>query len=209
MVLSAPLSMQENSLEKNLSYTYGIFNSIFIHQAYRPEFEGKTIYFEVSKTVNGITYPYPEKLMHIVSLEEKREHTILPCNNDVASISCSNQCEFAKAHILFVPLQRNECLYRMARIHWIPEIIDLANKKDPRVDVWVEKKKNKHNKFVEKTYIRFREGIIDYLIILAHRKRRGVLTNYIFDSAFPVFLNRSKKQYSQKYESYIRTLQTN
>lgn len=209
MVLSVPLLLQNESIERNLSYVYQIFNPLFIQQDKRPRFNGKKIYFEVSKSLNGKILPYPEKLMHIVSLEEKNEHTILPCNNDIASNSCYNQCEFSKAHFWFVPLDRNECLYRMARIHWIPEIIELANNQDIRIKVWVEKKKNKRGRYAEKTYLRFQDGIVDYVVILGHRFKGGNFLNYVFESAFPVFIVRSKKQYDQRYSRYIKTLQTN
>jgi len=97
----------------------------------------------------------------------------------------------------------------MARIHWIPEIIALARAQDARVKVWIEKKKNKRGKVVEKTFLRFREGIIDYIVILGHRLQGRDVKYYIFESAFPIFLVRSKKQYDQGYSVYSKSLQTN
>ncbi|GIN71113.1 hypothetical protein J14TS2_15880 [Bacillus sp. J14TS2] len=209
MSLTKPLLLQHGSVEENFAYTYHIFDKAFMQQKSRPRFEGKFIYFEISKIANGITYPYPEKLMHIASLTEKREHTIFPCTNDISNIECLNKCTLAKAHTWFIPLKRNECLYRMARIHWIPEIIKLANRKDLRVKIWIEKKRDKRNKVVEKTFLRYQEGIVDYLIILKNKLDKGSLTYYIFETAFPVFLIRSKSQYDKKYEEYTQTLQTN
>ena len=207
MTLSEPLELTESTIESNISIVFEKFNPLFIQQSKRPSFQNKTIYFEISKSSIGFTYPYPEKLMHIISLAEKSEYTILPCNNDIASVRCTNKCELTKAHLLFTTLKRNECLYRMARIHWIPEIINLSNEKDPRVKVWVQEKKNKRNKKVRKTFIRYQEDIIDYLIILSHKEKSGEIENYIFDSAFPVFLTRSKKQYDEQYKRYIESMQ--
>lgn len=202
MSLSQPLCLNEptlNTLEKKLNFVIENFRSIFLRQENRPKLNDKDIYFEMSREFRGMIHPYPEKLMHILSLEGKNEVEILPCNNDEASTICVNQCKFSNADRDFHFIQRQECFYRMARIHWIPEIINQANEGSEYVKTWVEEDKNKHGKKIKKTFIRYQYGIIDYVIILAHRYRGGEFVNFIFETAFPVFYQRTKKQYDKRY----------
>lgn len=203
MELSQPLILDHPTLKEKIDFVVRNFKEIFLKQENRPLFNEKPIYFEISKMHNGVTYPYPEKLMHILSLGDKGEMKVLPCNNDFSNLICQNKCNIKEAMISFQPLQRQECFYRMSRIHWIPEIIDLANNGSKCIKVWEEEVKNKRGKKVSKTFIRCQEGIADYLIVLAHRKKKGILNNYIFETAFPVFYERSKKQYDKSFEKYI------
>ncbi|WP_421663688.1 hypothetical protein [Lysinibacillus telephonicus] len=201
MTLSKPLILDQPTLEEKISFVVENFNEIFLKQENRPLFNNKTIYFEVSKEYRGMVHPYPEKLMHILSLEDKGEMAILPCNNDISNLICQNKCRLRNAMLDFQLLQRQECFYRMSRIHWIPEIIKLANNNSPHIKVWEEHTRNKKGKKVTKTFIRYQEGLIDYIIILAHRTKDGLLANYIFETAFPVFYERSKKQYDRSFET--------
>ena len=199
-MISEPLNLNRKTLEDNLVYVYDIFRETFIDN--RPTFQNKFIYFEYSKRSKGITYHFPERFMHLVSLEDNSKVDVLPCTNDIASSTCNNLCDFKNAHSLFVPLKRNDCLYRMARIHWIPEIIVLANKNDFRVKIWTQKQRNRKRKIIENTFLRFQENAIDYVIILAPSKKNGRVSHYILKTAFPVFFKRTKKQYDQMYEKY-------
>lgn len=200
MTLSQPLLLDLPTLEEKINFVIENFKGIFLNQDNRPLFKGKFIYFEMSKEFRGMVHPYPEKLMHIISLEDKGEMDILPCNNDFSNLICQNKCRLRHAIRDFQLLQRQECFYRMSRIHWIPEIIKLANTDTSHIKVWEEHTKNKKGKMITKTFIRYQEGLVDYLIILAHRIKKGVLVNYIFETAFPVFYERSKKQYDKSYE---------
>lgn len=209
MALSSPLHFIENDLTKNLMLVVDNFTSIFLKSNNRPEFNKKFIYFEMNSTNGAFKLPYPEKLMHIMSLEPSHNHTSFPCNNDISFTHCQNQCNINFSSIYFSSLQRNECYYRMARIHWIPEIIQLANLNNPSVQTWIEKGLDKRGKQYEKTYIRYQEGIVDYVIILRNvLNSNRSLKHYYFISAFPVFLKRNKDQFSAQYSSFINSLPT-
>lgn len=206
MQISSPLNFIEADLTKNLTLAIDNFRPIFLEIKDRPNFNGKFIFFDMSKTKGILSFPYPEKLMHIMSLEPKNSHTIYPCNNDIAFSYCQNQCDASCANTHFKLLLRNECYYRIARIHWIPEIIHLANTSNPSVQIWIEKNTNGRRKTSEKTYIRYQEGIVDYVIILRHvMNKDGSFSHYALISAFPVFLKRNKTQFSQAYQAFIST----
>lgn len=199
MMLSQPLLLDQSTLDEKICFVIENFKGIFLNKENRPLFNRKSIYFEMSKEYRGMRHPYPEKLMHILSLEDKGQMDILPCNNDPSSLICINKCTLRYAIRDFQFLHRPECFYRMSRIHWIPEIINLANTNSSYIKIWEENTKNNKNKNITKTFIRYQEGLIDYVIILAHRKKDGVLANYIFETAFPVFYERTKKQFDKSY----------
>lgn len=198
MTLSQPLILNQPTFDEKISCVIENFRGIFLDREKRPDFNGKGIYFEMSCEFRGLVHPYPEKLMHILSLEDKGQVDILPCNNDEASLICTNQCALRFAQRDFQFLQRKECFYRMSRIHWIPEIINLANSECDDIKIWEETEKDR-GRDVTKTYIRYQKGLIDYLIILRHRKKGAELLNYVFDTAYPVFYQRSKKQYDKRF----------
>lgn len=204
MQISSPLNFIENAdLSRNVQLVINNFRPIFLDKSNRPEFMGKFIFFDMTATKGIVTFPYPEKLMHIMSLEPKNHHTIFPCNNDESLIHCQNKCDSSCADEHFQLLKRNECYYRMARIHWIPEIINLANASNPSTQVWIESKSPNGKRF-EKTFIRFQEGLVDYIIILRHVIRSGTFTHYALESAFPVFLKRNKIQFTKDFEAYTK-----
>ncbi|MFF3103002.1 hypothetical protein [Viridibacillus arvi] len=202
MTLSQPLSLVQPALDtfdEKINFVIENFKGIFLNRDNRPSFGGQEIYFEMSREVRGMLHPYPEKLMHILSLEGKNEVEILPCNNDEASMICANQCNFRMANRDFHFIQRQDCFYRMSRVHWIPEIINLANSGSLDIKIWVEEERNKRGKKIKKTFLRYQKGLTDYVIILTHRYRDGKFLNYIFETAFPVFYQRTKKQFDKNY----------
>lgn len=201
MSLSLPLELKQSTIDEKIKFVVENFSEKFLKQENRPLFKGKPIYFEMSKEHHHMVHPYPEKLMHIISLEDKGVKEILPCINDFSSLICQNKCSLRNALLDFQLLQRQECFYRMSRIHWIPEIIELANSNYSHIKVWEEHTLNSKRKKITKTFIRYQEGLIDYVIILAHRKKDGQLVNYIFETAFPLFYERTKKQYDRSFNA--------
>ncbi len=210
MSLSDILIFDESNLEDNMRYVFNLFNEKFINKTNRPRYNGNFIYFETNRALHGRTLPYPEKLMHIISNDIRDELDVLPCTNDPASLICNTQCSIRLANIDFHMIDRQECYFRMSRIHWIPEIINLANLNYSFVKTWEEEKNLKQrgkNKKVTKTFIRYQNGLIDYLIILRNREKEGQLSNYIFETAFPVFFKRAKKQYDKSYNKSLSPLE--
>lgn len=208
MELSNVLEFKGSNLRDNMKETFDLFNEIFINKENRPKLKDYFIYFETKRNVQGRELPYPEKLMHIISNDIDNELDILPCTNDVASFICNTQCKIRKANIDFHIIDRQECYFRMARIHWIPEIINLANINYPNIKLWEEVKisDRKRNKNVTKTYIRYQDKLTDYIIILRNREMNGQLNNYIFETAYPIFFERAKIQFDKGYENSLITI---
>jgi hypothetical protein len=149
----------------------------------------------MNKSYRNVELSWPERFMHICSIEDKR-YEIFPCNNDISISSCESSCDQTKASIQFQCLKIIECLYRLSRINWIPEVIKLANDYDKHVMSWSEECKDKNDNIVKKHYIRYMSGMHDFLIILGERKMKGNVY-YSFITAFPVFLKRESYQLMQ------------
>lgn len=206
-MLSNAINFTSSDLKQNMKITFDNFNERFINKDKRPKLYGYFIYFETNRMFYGKELPYPEKLLHIISNDISSDLDILPCINDPASVICKTKCKIRFANFTFNLLGRQECYFRMARIHWIPEIINLANLNSENVKVWEEKKGNaKNKKKVTKTFIRYQNDIVDYIIILKNRNKEGKLVNYVFETAFPVFFTRTKEQYNISYNNSMETI---
>jgi ribosomal protein L44E len=178
------------------------FNDIFLKKDARPYYNGKFIFFDMNKVFRGQILHFPERFMHICSIEDKDTYNIFPCNNDLSYTLCNNKCNISHALEEFQKIDRNECLYRASRIHWIPEIIRLANQKDKNIKTWTKPERDKKGNLVKKHYIRYEEESVDYLIILKEEWRSGSLSHYKFNTAFPVFLKGNKRQYERDFKKY-------
>jgi hypothetical protein len=198
-----PIILNGDSISQKLVNLEKSFKNIFMDKNARPTFNGKFIFFDMNKSHAGQALSFPERFMHICSLEEKG-YSMFPCNNDVAFFHCSNKCVYKDALEDFRKINRTECYYRMARIHWIPEIIILANNSDPRIKVWQKSEIDYKGKKYMNTLIRYEDGLIDYVIILKEDRK----TSYKFTTGFPVFLKRNKKQFDADYQAYTKTKST-
>jgi hypothetical protein len=184
------------------------FQRIFMDKNARPLFKNKFIFFNMNKNYKGYFLSYPEKFMHICSIEDKTDYTIFPCNNDYSYSICQNKCRFHYALSEFKILGRTECPYRMSRIHWIPEIITLFNEGNVYIKNWQKEVKNKKTNVIENyEFIRYEDGLSDYIIILQEKKNKdGDIRNYNFITAYPVFLKRNKLDFDQQYKRYTQKM---
>lgn len=201
--LSLPQYPTSSTLEDMIDETAKKFDKIFMQKDSRPYYKGEFIFFNVNREYKGITLPHPERFLHISSIEEKEEYTIFPCNNDLSYEICTNKCDETEALNIYKNIHRSECIYRLSRVHWIPEIINLANKRDPNITAWTKKDKDKNKNLIYKRYIRYECGIDDYIVILKEKRKRNVVKFYEFITAFPVFYKRNKKQYKEDFEKNL------
>lgn len=187
--LSPPIVYEGNSIAEMFSAGMNHFYNTFLKKEVKPKFKGKDIFFDMDKMYHRFfSMPYPISFMHITSLDNEDKYTTFPCTNDISMENCVNECNLSSALPHYMTYQRWECLYRLARIHWIKEIIILANADDENVYIFTEVKNDGSRKFND-INIRYKCGIDDYLIVLRERKREGDL---LFITAFPVISKKKK-----------------
>lgn len=200
--LSPPLTIH-GDFGSSLDYFYDVFKNGFMNKDLRPKLFGKFIFVNCKNWINYKS----ETFWHLVAFEEGESSSfnILPCNNDIAGQKCPVNCIEKIYSVELNENKRDICFYRGARINWINQIIDLANKRDPDVRLWRKKESTKKsNKIEEKTYIRFKHESADYLIVLAEKKdKHGKLVNYNFVTAFPVFYLNKKRIYDEDYAKFV------
>lgn len=95
------------------------------------------------------------------------------------------------------------CLYRLSRISWVPQIIDLANQDDPSVKIWRKEEQDKTNKrWRWKRYVRYESGLADYILIFNEVYKEGNFVFLDFRTAYPVFMKRDKFTFNKDYNNY-------
>ncbi|MCM3560568.1 hypothetical protein M4D57_18540 [Brevibacillus borstelensis] len=198
--LSSPIPITNHTTNGEiLDYLYSIFKENIMDKAKRPKLFNKFIFINFSKWIDLKS----EVFWHLISLNRNERFNILPCNNDVTFMMCPNNCITPTETVLLSDgSERNVCYYRGTRIHWINEIIELANKSDEDIKTW--KKKNIIRGIpVQQLYIRFTHGSVDYVIVFEEKySQSGDVYQYYFVTAFPVFYISKKLEFDQEYQSY-------
>ncbi len=90
-----------------------------------------------------------EIFWHSASIEPKQKLDILPCNNDITSSLCGNNCVTTADSIILNGVEREKCIYRAVRVNWIKPIIKMYNNDDIRVKYW-EKMHSKQKEIMKK-----------------------------------------------------------
>lgn len=199
--LPPPLPIGED-FDSTLDSFYEVFKNGFMNKQTRPKLFGKFIYVNCNNWINYKS----EAFWHLVAFDEGESNSfnILPCNNDIAGQKCPDNCINKVFSIELSDKRRDICFYRGARLNWINEVLELANKRDRNIQLWRKKEYNKRSKQVdEKTYIRFKHETADYLIVLAEKQdKHGKLINYHFVTAFPIFYLNKKRTYDEDYANF-------
>ena len=139
----------------------------------------------------------PVGFWHMISLEDKHKFSkLVPCVNDPNLDLCGQNCISGKQQ---VPIKyntetRNLCLYRACRLPWVIDIIKLANRDDPSVDIWL-KPGGKNS--CDKLYLRYNHEGNDYVVIFSAEKRF-----YRIISAYPVFYLSEKYAFKEDHKAY-------
>ena len=113
--------------------------------------------------------------------------TVLPCVNDGNIELCNQNCNDSHHTIVIKngTETRNICLLRASRLPWIIDIIKLACKNDPSVNVWLKPGTGKQS---GKLYLRYNHQGADFVLIFSAEKHF-----YRLISAFPVFYTNEKR----------------
>lgn len=202
--LSPLYTLNGNNIEEMVYNLKNDFYHLFLQKDSRPLFKGKFIFFNMNNKFLEAELPFAERFMHICSIEDKVNYTMFPCNNDNAFSICKNKCIFNKALTAFQKIGRTECPYRMRRIHWIPEIINMYNFNNDFITNWAKTTKNKKtNQLVNTEFVRYNDGQNDYVVILREDiDKRGNIKKYNFITAYPVFLKNNKTDFDKQYRKY-------
>lgn len=198
--LSPPIVLDPNlNIHQQFDYVYNnFFRNHFMNRDARPKLFDKFIFFKFDKMNDG----KPERFWHIVSFEEDIEkYTVNPCANTTEAALCKNlkqDCIEKKAIPGNWELNgRTECLYRLARVHWISEIVELANKKDPGVWVTTGSRVNDKGKKTEIVKLWYREYDTDFVIIFHDSSSSGGSGSLRFITAYPLTLKAEKLKYKK------------
>jgi hypothetical protein len=171
-----------------LDAAYKVFFEEIGNKNIRPRLFGRFIYVDCMKKVNS----RPEIYWHIVGLTDGTEGAV-QCSHEKANTLCQDNCVNKYDQVVLTDGKRNCCCHRAVRVHWIKEIIRLANANDPSIKVWI-----KDNKL----HVRFLHETVDYIIILLDDPSKGS-KNLFFISAFPVIFERYKQQYDKDLTEFL------
>lgn len=145
-----------------------------------------------------------ERFLHSVSMEDKEFYNIYPCNNDRTYVDCYTRCKISESPDIFKKINRALCFYRLSRVHWVPEVISYTNAENPNIKVWRKEEKDLTNgKWRWKRYVRYENGLADYVIIFNEIYKNGDLYLLDFRTAYPVFVKPDKIRFSKEYNKYI------
>ena len=195
--LSDPIVYEGDSIKDIFDNGMNHFYHTFLKKEIKPKYKGKDIFFDMDKMYKRMySMPYPLSFMHITSLDEEDKYSLYPCTNDISMEMCINHCDLDAAMLTYGTYGRWECIYRLSRIHWIPEVIELANQDDKDITVFSEEKTDGRKKY-NMINIRYCSGMDDYLIVLKERKQEG---DYLFVTAMPV-VTKAKKRRLEKSNS--------
>ena len=196
---------QFQDFDEFISLAYDNFYNKFLRKDIKPDFKGKFVFFDMNTQYGVADLGKPERFLHLCSMEDKTKYPIFPCTNDLSYSQCNTQCKPSLASFVFNILGRVECVYRIIRLEWIPQIIELANNKDKNISIWTDLERDKNGNRIKKVYIRYEYLGNDYVIILIEKKKsKSNTTYYEFDTAFPVFDKGQKVEFSQKYKNYSK-----
>lgn len=170
-----------------------VFKDDFLTKDRRPKLKGRDIYIPISFHSDRKS----EVFWHVSSLSstEVRRPNILPCNNDLTTSMCDENCWTENDVEQMADLSiRIKCLYRASRAIWIKSIVEMYNENDCRVQHW--EKTNSNNKI--RIYLRYIEDENDYIVVFEHKSQDRV----VFVTAYPVFYMNAKKDFASDYLAY-------
>ena len=181
-----------NGIKDIMDKCHIIFKNSLASRENRPQLDGR----EVLVPLKWLNYK-AETFWHSASIERKNNINILPCNNDITSSICGNNCVEARDSIILNGNVREKCIYRAVRVNWIRPVLEMYNKKDARVKYWEKVHTGKRNRI----YLRYQEEEIDYLVILEDISENKVR----FITAYPIFFLNAKREYEKDYQNYLQS----
>lgn len=183
-----------STTEDIMNKCHNIFKDTMASKENKPQIDGR----EVLVPLKWLDYK-AETFWHSASIEPKQRLDILPCNNDITSSLCSNNCIAATDSIVLNGAEREKCIYRAVRVNWIKPVLEMYNHNDSRVKYW-EKVHSKNKK--KRIYLRYQDEEIDYLIVLEDISDKRVR----FITAYPIFFLSAKRDYENDYQIYRKSI---
>lgn len=189
--LPEPLIFPENKyLDDCIALGYDYFQKNILKQDVRPKLFGKNVYVDANTKTSNVHSIF----WHLSGLEEQvtKDLNILPCQNETCSHNCMTNCE---RHLKKINEKNGTvkipCLYRISRLNWVNEVINLANQNNSNITILTELKRTKRGT-KERTILRYQYFNVDYVIILEERK-----TDFYFITAYPVFFAQDRKKFDK------------
>lgn len=189
----SPILQLPADVNQALDIAYDYFAKNIGDRAHRPALFDREVLIDCTEFIEN----RPTGFWHIVSLEDKHRFSkIVPCVNDPSIDLCEQNCITGKEKIAIKQgvETRYICLYRAARLPWILDLIKMASRDDPAVQVWLKPGGSKAN---DKLYLRYNHGGNDFVVIFTIQKH-----GYRLISAFPVFYLNEKQNMNKEYTAY-------
>ncbi|BCZ49279.1 hypothetical protein psyc5s11_53460 [Clostridium gelidum] len=200
--LSTPKNFCENEIVcSNLISVYNDLKIKFFSKEHRPNLKGVFIFVE-----NYNEFGINKRFLHSVSIKDKQYYNSYPCVNDITSIVCTSKCDVnSNENICCTKSQRRAiCYYRLARIHWISEIIQLANNNDINIKIWsklfTDRTTGQQN--IRKRFVWYKNGLANFVIIFEEKYRNEKLYCLKFVTAYPVFGRRAQDGFLNDYQIF-------
>lgn len=213
--------MFSNTLGNIIDVEYEPTYKAVLEKIYK-DYEQNVKYFNKAMNIKGINVYFPltapkvcDKDMifwHITGFEsqEINKLNMHVCSGDEKSyVKCKELCnENCRSRQRKYKINNGKtkhfCIYRAKRVVWIPKIIQLYNSGDSRVKAWYNYQNDKQGKNKRfQFYIRFIEGLTDYIVIFEAIKKENIITQYKFITAFPVFFIDEKDRFDDSFKNQI------
>jgi hypothetical protein len=197
--LTDPKNFNRGNIAAIAKVEYDILYNTFIKEEIRPTLQGVKIFIK-DEFKSGMH----ERFLHSISLKDKQYYNaILPCTNTETKLNCVPKCSREKASFLFQSIGRVECLYRLARVQWIPQVIAYANNNNENIKIWrIEQKDRTNGKYEWKRKVRYNNGLADFIMIFneVYDKVDKSKLNFLdFRTAYPIFLPQEGIDLDKEY----------
>lgn len=194
---------EDDNICHSLVTIYKDFNISFLIKNNRPKLNGIFIYVD-----NKYIYGLNKRFLHSVSIEDKKYFNSDPCINDLSNVICKTKCKAdsdSNIHCISID-DRSVCYYRLARVHWITEVINLANENNSNIKIWSKtfKDKTTGQMTTNRRFVWYKNGLASYVIIFEEKYKNGNIHMLRFLTAYPVFGRRAERDFINDYNYYIK-----
>ncbi len=179
-----------------INVCYESFKTTTFNKSIRPLLFGKVVSIPVACWISQMA----EIFWHMASIEVHHRFDIFPCNNDSAYTKCDKNCIRGTHQVTVKGQLRNVCYYRAQMVHWVNEIILMANEEHPDIKWWKKPEKLSGR---DNLYIRYQHEEIDYLVIFAVKPHK-----YELITGYPIFYINSKAEYDKDYAAYHKKIKS-
>lgn len=191
-------------IEANIIYEEQLINKHKTINDLESNIESEVVFYEPGrvghdKDDSGIY----DRLKHFSSMgkdESHRKYDCIPCVND--NFTCDNDCQdnFSTDFLENGKHERMFCSYRLSKIYWIDEVLELYKNKDNRVIFFIEENK----KAVEDVTLFFQEKNKNFMLFFRRIQKGKGKYKYFFITAYPVVVLSLIKQTKKKAKMFTK-----